>query len=566
MTCVGSALGSAQFLQLLVSYLPYPFKFAGNGNHWDSWLNPHIPTWAMVTDPESASHFYTGHSSLYNKGNYIPWLKPLSFWLIFLMVLLSTLLCVNTLLRRQWTANERLSYPAVYLPLEMISGPSFWHNRGLWMGFAIAGLLTLWNGIAYLKPSFPMIPVKRQDISPFFSTPPWNSIGTLQSSFYFFAIGIAFLMPLDLSLSLWIFYLLFKLELVVVAAQGFETAGNSIGGFDNGAPYENSQAFGAYMAVFAITISAARPYLKDVWRTAFTKGAGPLDDSAEPMRYRTAILGCATGVGILSTLTCLLGMSPIIAPFFFAIYLILSIMITRIRAEFGFPVHDMSNMSPMFLLSTALGTRALGPGNISAFSMTYWFNRTYFAHPMPHQMEAMKLTDSCRSSQREMLRALVLAGFVGAIAIFWAYLHTAYIRGAGTARVEQWPRSFPNENFEQAYKWIKNPSGTNFPSLNAVGGGFLFAVLLGVLRLRLPWFPFHPLAYAVANSWGMQQIWMPVMIGSIAKMVLLRYGGLKTYRSAIPFFLGLILGEMIMGCLWTLYGFAIDARTYDFWP
>ena len=89
---------------------------------------------------------------------------------------------------------------------------------------------------------------------------------------------------------------------------------------------------------------------------------------------------------------------------------------------------------------------------------------------------------------------------------------------------------------------------------------------MGALRQKVTWFPLHPLGYAVANSWGMQQLWMPIMIGSLCKIISLRLGGLSFYRKAVPFFLGLILGEMIVGSAWTLIGIAMGVRIYDFRP
>ena len=87
-----------------------------------------------------------------------------------------------------------------------------------------------------------------------------------------------------------------------------------------------------------------------------------------------------------------------------------------------------------------------------------------------------------------------------------------------------------------------------------------------LLRLRLAHFPLHPLAYAVAPSWGMANLWSCVFLAWLAKLVVLRWAGLKGYRRAGPFFLGLVLGEFVCGAGWTLLGVLIDQPSYDFWP
>jgi uncharacterized membrane protein required for colicin V production len=56
------------------------------------------------------------------------------------------------------------------------------------------------------------------------------------------------------------------------------------------------------------------------------------------------------------------------------------------------------------------------------------------------------------------------------------------------------------------------------------------------------------------------------LIGSTAKFLTLRFGGLGFYRRALPFFFGLILGEITVGSLWTILGMVLDIPTYDFWP
>lgn len=565
MMCIGSALGAQQMGQLLVSFLPFPFAFAGVGNRWQSTFMPYLPRRFMVDDPAAVRAFYVGNTSLYYAEIWRHWVVPVLFWSAFIVVLVFTMLCVNTFLRRRWMVAERLTYPSVYLPLEMTAGASFWRNRYMWMGFALAGGITLMNGIAYFYPAVPMVPIKRQDIDPYITNPPWIGMGNVKISFYFFAIGLAFIMPLDLSFSLWFFYVLFKLELVAVYALGIQQNFSSGAGFNNFPPYEHGQAFGAYVAVAVTALWAARRDLADIVR----KALGPpsqADDGDEPMRYRTALFGMLGGVIGLCGFCVALGMTPLVALAFFVLYFVLVVVISRIRAEFGFPIHDMHYMGPLNPLLATVGTTRLGPGNLVGFAMTYWFNRTYFANPAPHALEGMKLAEATGSSQRAVARGIMIAACVGAVGLFWAYLNRAYDLGAGTARVEKWPREFPNENFSRLHEWFLTPGMPNIGSLVAAGVAFFLSLGMATLRVRFAWFPLHPLGYAVANSWGMAQIWLPVTIGCLCKAAIMRYGGLRLYRTAVPFFLGLILGEMLVGCFWSLYGIALGIRAYDFWP
>ena len=98
------------------------------------------------------------------------------------------------------------------------------------------------------------------------------------------------------------------------------------------------------------------------------------------------------------------------------------------------------------------------------------------------------------------------------------------------------------------------------------GSGFLFAGLLTLVRWHVPWFPLHPLAYAVAPGWGMRNLWSCILIGGLLKAVVTRYGGMTGYRTAVPFFLGLLLGECVVGSLWSIFGLLTGLPTYDFWP
>jgi hypothetical protein len=149
---------------------------------------------------------------------------------------------------------------------------------------------------------------------------------------------------------------------------------------------------------------------------------------------------------------------------------------------------------------------------------------------------------------------------------FWMLLHNYYHYGGATSRMEQWALGFGSEAWNRLTNWIQQPFPPNQVAMEFVGVGFAGSMLLGWLRMRCLWFPFHPLAYTIANSWGAAQLWMPLMIGGTAKFITLRFGGMRAYQKTLPFFLGLILGEITVGSLWTLVGVALGIPTYDFWP
>lgn len=59
--------------------------------------------------------------------------------------------------------------------------------------------------------------------------------------------------------------------------------------------------------------------------------------------------------------------------------------------------------------------------------------------------------------------------------------------------------------------------------------------------------------------------WTPDLAWLI-KLPLIRYGGLPMYRRLLPLFFGLIVGDCVVGCAWTIIGLAGDLPSYRFFP
>jgi len=561
MLCIVSSMCSHDMMEILVTILGHPYRFATPENEWRDLFIKQLPQWLTVSNEKVLLGYYEGNSSLYIKEHILSWFSPVLWWIAFIFMLMFVMLCINTILRKQWTERERLTYPIIQLPLEMTNPKSrFFKNRLMWAGFSIAAFISIINLLNSIYPSVPYIPVKRQSINYLFSDRPWNAMGGVRLSFYPFAIGVAFLIPLDLLFSCWTFYWFYKMERVWGSIMGWR----SLPGF----PYDNQQAFGAYIGLLIFVLWSARSYLKQVFKQIFgiSKGAGKIDDSEEPLPYRVAAVGFLFGMVFFVLFSYKAGMSLWVFPIFFGIYFLLATMIARLRAELGFLVHDLHQVDPHGMMVNAFGTRKLGTNNLVVFSLYMFFNRAYRAHPMPQQLEAMKLSERRNLEQRKTSFAILFATLFGAFVIFWLLLDNYYRHGAETGYFGPWALGFGRGVYRQLENWLNYPRDTDFPALSFMGVGFIFTSLLMFLRTRFLWWPFHPLGYAMANSWGMYNLWCCLFVTWLLKYTILKQGGLKSYRRAIPFFLGLALGDYILGNLWSILSIITNTPLYQFWP
>jgi hypothetical protein len=270
-------------------------------------------------------------------------------------------------------------------------------------------------------------------------------------------------------------------------------------------------------------------------------------------------------LGALCWFSAAIGMGPWLPIPFFAIYFALSLAITRMRAEMGTPVHDLHFTGPDVILTEVLGTKAttFSAPQLSIMTLFFWFNRAYRAHPMPHQLEAFKLAEQTRSDYRKWFWGLAAFGVVAGMAAFWAMLHLMYDYGASAKST----MTFGPEAFTRAEGWMKSPKPDidRWPEAISIAVGFLSAVFLQFMRVRFTWWPFHPLAYAVTSAWEMNLVWMPLFIAWVLKVVILRYSGRTGFQRSIPFFIGLILGQFVVGSILNIYGILMGVPTYQFW-
>jgi len=178
----------------------------------------------------------------------------------------------------------------------------------------------------------------------------------------------------------------------------------------------------------------------------------------------------------------------------------------------------------------------------------------------------MKMGQETNTHRRQMLWALLLAAGVSGVVAFWAYLHMYYEFGAASAKVRPALQGVGPGRLSEIARWLYHPVGPDRSSLGGMAAGAVIVLTLANLRQALVWWPLHPIGYALAGTLSMEYMWCPFLLAWVAKTCILRYGGVKIYRQAVPFFLGLILGDYIIPVLWGIWGCAAHTQVYMAFP
>ncbi len=555
MVVVSMTFAGHDTFQNLFGQIAHAFWFATPENEWEQLFFRYIPSWLTVEDRVTLEDYYRGEASIYNMRNFSPWIRPLLMWGAFFIALVLMMLCLNTLIRKRWTEQEKLAYPIIRLPLGMTQegGSTLFRNKLMWIGFGVAGAIDIINGLNVLIPVVPMIKyIKLTNIGYVFTDRPWDVLRGTNISMYPFAIGLAFFLPLDLSFSCWFFFVFRMLEQVFGRAMGFRDF-----------PYFSEQASGAWFALAFAVIWTMRKYLWQVTKSAIGRSS-EIDDSEEPIPYRLAFIGILFFGGFVFFFLYIAGIEMWLVGVFLLMFILLAIAITRVRAELGTP-HEISAgdhyANPLYIMSYLIGTANINPASQTVLSMLHWFNRGFRNHPMPSQLEAFKMSENAHISNRGLLVSVAIASIVSLFSVYWANLDVTYREGAdaGAGGFKDWVGW---EAFNRLQRWLQFPSDPDWVRISYMTGGTVFVFILTAMRMRFIWWPFHPAGYALAISYAMDYFWFAFFVSWLIKYILIKQGGLRTHRKTAPFFLGLILGDYVVGSIWAILGPVFGFRNY----
>lgn len=555
MMMVATAIPTRGVIGMLLPMITGTFYYATPENEWVDLIHPVLSEWMVVYDPLAVKEFYEGTSGPVR----IPWqiwLFPLLRWLLFYAAFYLTLLAAMTILRRQWVENERLVYPIAQVPLAMIQDDEksrlvkpFFKNGVMWCGFLIPFFINSVNALHhYFYFIAPIVPQASVEL--------FRRTVSLNLRINFLMFGFAYFINSNISFSLWFFYLLNLIEEGVFSVVGIHSP-EELGPWTGSGPIGaimGHQMMGALIVLVFFGLWSARPHLKQVLRKAFYKDA-TVDDSGEIMSYRTAVCSFCVGVALMGFWLWKTGIPAWIVPFFIFAALVIFIGLARVISEAGLPTVT-PEMVPAGFVVSGVGVHSLGmPGMVATGYTLAWAGDllVFMTAPLAN---GLRLSSEIAGRRKALFLAIAAAMLISLVGSAWFMLYLAYRDGALNLH-PQYFTTFASYPSSFAAQKLANPIG---PSLSgwlwtAVGGSVMAGLM--VARHKFVWWPFHPLGFAVSMGWAMNNIWFSIFLAWLIKVVVLKYGGPRMYQQTRPFFLGVVLGQFVVGGFWLL----IDSYT-----
>ncbi len=570
MVIAAAGIPSSGLMRYLLPHIVAPHYYAMAQNHWDGLFLAHLPSYLFVSEPFAVHTFFDG----LHRGEAIPWAAwavPLSCWALFIGCLFLTFFCLSGLLRKPWVENERLAFPLVKLPTLLAESPepgqrfnALLRSPLLWVSFGLTTILHTVKGVHQLYPTVPDIPLVWHSADNL-SGRPWVGMGGIALYTYPLVIGFSYLMSSEVCLSLWLFYLLFKAQMLAGVLYDWNMSGTGVG-FSMGPAYTVYPEAGGALALAAWTLWTMRSHLSEVWRKA-VHNAPDVDDSREPLSYRFALFGLMGGVGgMFAWLTGLAKMQPVMAAGILAGSLVVFLMLAWLVAQAGllFVTQTFATSQVLTVLggSTPFDARSLVMASLTEH--VGWQDSREFM--LPPLLNSLKGASETGLSARSLSRALALCvacavPLSGAVSLWLPYTH-----GGASALNNPWMYSgAPQISFRWAAAQAAAPHPPDTSAALQIAAGAAFVLVLFLCRAYLPAFGLHPAGFLVAASYAMSCLWFSLLLGWAAKSLIVRYGGMRGYRLALPFFLGFVLGDCVNALAWVVVGL-VTGKGYQLMP
>jgi len=544
-TAAIASVGYITFVTIMTTASQY---FATPENRWDILIQQHIPLWIQLNNEQAIRWLWEGLP----EGQPVPWRvwrDPLLIWGAIAASIYTGSFCLMSLVRRDWIEAQRLAFPLAQIPLETVGsrgipGTQLLRQPVFWVGFGIA----LTHGIAgILHAYWPAVPYHDMHwaIGRRFSANavPWGALNRIEFNLHWGGLGIMGLLPVEVSLSLWLFHVWHTTEMVTFSALGFGTESGSRYAFDPGA-FFSFQTGGALVGFGALVLWQSRRVIAAALRS-WWDARWRDDDPLELLRPRYALVGIVLSTALICLIAHSMGaqLSRLLVLLF--MFYMTAISLTRVIAAAG-TNHVECGPQIRYLLDYGLGTRGARPATYVLLNQMDAVFMTEFKVSFMHlAANDMKIFHASRLRGASVVAALGAAVLVMLVVGSLGRVSSGYHRGIG---------SFGGWTYDMVPRWewgdmvdhLSHPQGPNLTGVIAMVSGGAIAGGLSLLQTHVGWWRLSPVGFLLQGGWGINAlIWGNALVGWTLVTLIYRFGGLRLYRQVRPAFFGLFLGSAV---------------------
>lgn len=537
-----ATVGYATFVMVMVTASQY---FATPENRWDLLIQPHIPLWMQLNDPQAVRWLWEGIP----EKQPIPWgawRGPLAAWGAIAICIYVGSFSLISLVRRDWIEGQRLAFPLAQIPLETVGyrglpGTALLGQKMFWIGF---GLAFVYGMVGLLNTYYPAVPFHdmRWPIGRYFdqNVMPWGVLNRLEFNLMWTSLGIMCLLPVEVSLSLWFFHVWYYIEMVGLAALGFTGEAGTRYAFNPGA-FFSFQTGGALIGFGVLAlwqsrkaiVAAVRSWWDPQWRD---------DDPLELVKPRYALVGLLVSTVGLCLIANAAGAQVHRLLILLFMFYMTAISLARVIAAAG-TNHVECGPQVRYLLDHGLGTLGVRPGSYVLMNqMDAVFMTEFKVSFMHYAANDMKILHASRlrgtSVVLSLAAAVVLMVVLGSVGRVWA----GYQQGIGG--LDMWTYDMvPRWEFGDMIGQLANPQAADFTGIAAMLSGAVVVGVLSMLQMHIAWWRLSPVGFLLQGGWGINAlIWANALVGWVIVNAIYRLGGLRLYAKVRPAFFGLFLG------------------------
>jgi len=546
-----------------------------NDTIWKAFTSLGLPSWLFAVEDLSTGKTSPVVTEFYARtpdDGSIPWgawVVPLAGWGVFVACLWAALVTLATLLRQQWSVNERLPFPLAQLGTLLVEPPApgravnrLLSNKHFWIAtgavFVLQGLVAMH---VYQPENFPDLKFTF-DLNKVLSEEPWRYLGgeVKRSTLYFSLVGIMYFIQSRVGFSLWAIFMIEQFILVSIRTTGDDVP----------QPAWDDQHLGACVVFLLGTLWIGRRH----WYTVVRQAIGLERPASGQPNYATrARVLVAAALGMVVWLI-VVGVTPWFAVVIVVFILAIHVIIARIVAETGLPFMRVmanlttatSNFSPSLLTG-----RDVFFAGFASYAGPIASRESLLVHAQHGLQIAAPNNDSPSHRRRvvaAMAWALTVAFVVSAAASLWCYYSYSLPLNRGASVMENnygaidQPRQYIADPFTNHAKGQYPPKAHN-AALHVTTGGTITAVLqFGALRYAA--WPLAPVAYLVSHTWYIKLAWWSILVGWTLKVLVLRFGGASLFQTLKPAFVGLIVGEALATGFWLLIAMVMAWTGQDY--